>query len=236
MSLTGKADGKTLRGKINRLHELRGYSAYEVAVINGFEGTEEEWLESLKGEKGEKGDKGDKGANGSTPSLSNYYTKSETYQTFLPRNLEEAQEPPVFLFGGDTGGYCQFKASTTPQHNAIPYYDIDGILHSSQDLQWEDTQVITYGMLQGLFVRNYYVYIDEDGNLHLENISGEGDLTYDGVSADCFDNYTLCVLHVETDAGYKQVIGMRIDFAENAIYFGNDEYKLTSDSVITKLK
>lgn len=33
----------------------RGYSAYEVAVQNGFVGTEEEWLESLKGETGEPG-------------------------------------------------------------------------------------------------------------------------------------------------------------------------------------
>lgn len=49
MSLTGKINGKTVRGKINRLYELRGYSAYEVAVLNGFAGTEEEWLESLKG-------------------------------------------------------------------------------------------------------------------------------------------------------------------------------------------
>ena len=49
MSLTGKAEGKTLRGKINRLEELRGYNAYEVAVINGFSGTEEEWLASLQG-------------------------------------------------------------------------------------------------------------------------------------------------------------------------------------------
>lgn len=29
-----------------------GYSAYEIALTNGFEGTEEEWLESLKGEAG----------------------------------------------------------------------------------------------------------------------------------------------------------------------------------------
>lgn len=48
MSLTGKAEGKILRGKINRLDELRGYSAYEIALIHGFKGTEEEWLESLK--------------------------------------------------------------------------------------------------------------------------------------------------------------------------------------------
>lgn len=41
-----------------------GKSAYEIAVENGFEGTEQEWLESLKGEQGEKGDKGDTGEKG----------------------------------------------------------------------------------------------------------------------------------------------------------------------------
>ncbi len=38
-----------LRGKLKLLDAIMGYSAYEVAVLNGFEGTEEEWLESLKG-------------------------------------------------------------------------------------------------------------------------------------------------------------------------------------------
>lgn len=52
MSLIGKTAGKTLRGKINHLKTVVGYSAYEVAVINGFSGTEEEWLASLKGEDG----------------------------------------------------------------------------------------------------------------------------------------------------------------------------------------
>jgi hypothetical protein len=47
MSLTGNATGSALRGKINGLEKIRGYSAYEVALINGFEGTEEEWLASL---------------------------------------------------------------------------------------------------------------------------------------------------------------------------------------------
>src|SRR5699024_7525607 len=41
-----------------------GKSAYQVAVDNGFEGTEEEWLASLQGPKGPKGDKGDAGAEG----------------------------------------------------------------------------------------------------------------------------------------------------------------------------
>lgn len=38
-----------------------GLSAYDIAVKNGFVGTEAEWLESLKGEPGEKGESGDDG-------------------------------------------------------------------------------------------------------------------------------------------------------------------------------
>jgi hypothetical protein len=54
MSLEGKTTAtQKLLGKVNRLERLQGYSAYEVAVKNGFEGTEEEWLASLKGEKGD---------------------------------------------------------------------------------------------------------------------------------------------------------------------------------------
>lgn len=37
----------------------KGDSAYDIAIANGFKGTEAEWLLSLKGEKGEKGEKGD---------------------------------------------------------------------------------------------------------------------------------------------------------------------------------
>lgn len=41
-----------------------GKSAYEIAVGNGFEGTETEWLASLKGENGENGEDGATGATG----------------------------------------------------------------------------------------------------------------------------------------------------------------------------
>lgn len=45
--------GNTMRMKMN---DYRGLSAYEIAVQNGFEGTEKEWLASLKGEPGADGD------------------------------------------------------------------------------------------------------------------------------------------------------------------------------------
>lgn len=51
MSLTGNATGKVLRGRINRLDTLV-MSDYEIAVKNGFKGTEAEWLETLKPVRG----------------------------------------------------------------------------------------------------------------------------------------------------------------------------------------
>ena len=53
--------------------EASGKSAYEIAVENGFEGTEAEWLESLKGQNGSNGQdgkpgqQGPAGENGQTP-------------------------------------------------------------------------------------------------------------------------------------------------------------------------
>lgn len=65
MSLSGKARADNeLRGKVAMPETIHGYSAYEIAVINGFEGTEDEWLLSLKGAKGDKGDQGERGLQG----------------------------------------------------------------------------------------------------------------------------------------------------------------------------
>lgn len=68
------------KAKVDRMVEgTRGYNNYELAVQNGFEGTEEEWLASLKGDpftysdfteeqlaglKGPQGEQGDEGEQG----------------------------------------------------------------------------------------------------------------------------------------------------------------------------
>ena len=60
-----------------------GLSAYEIAVINGFSGSESEWLKSLVGPKGDKGDtgeqgpQGEKGEDGYTPVKGTDYWTSE---------------------------------------------------------------------------------------------------------------------------------------------------------------
>ena len=39
-----------LVGRYNGFKSVRGYSAYEIALLEGFNGTVEEWLDSLKGD------------------------------------------------------------------------------------------------------------------------------------------------------------------------------------------
>lgn len=49
---------------VTKISGSSGKSAYEIAVEEGFEGTQQEWLESLKGKDGAKGADGKDGING----------------------------------------------------------------------------------------------------------------------------------------------------------------------------
>ena len=68
--------------------ETKGDSAYDIAVKNGFEGTEAEWLESLKGTDGTDGKDGTDGVNGTDgkdaftlDELVNYYLENNPGST-----------------------------------------------------------------------------------------------------------------------------------------------------------
>ena len=86
-----------------------GLSAYQIAVKNGFKGTEQEWLDSLvgppgpagpagpkgeqgpQGEKGDKGDTGEAGTDGNTPVCGVDYFTDEDKEEFVntPRGVIE---------------------------------------------------------------------------------------------------------------------------------------------------
>ncbi len=74
--IQGEKGDRGLQGPEGKAGE-DGKSAYDIAVANGFSGTEKEWLASLKGEKGDKGDKGDKGAPGTGAGGSSEYIPSD---------------------------------------------------------------------------------------------------------------------------------------------------------------
>lgn len=89
------ATEEKMSGYLATVFAKDGKSAYEVAVKNGFEGTEAEWLESLKGEQGEqgiqgeKGDKGDTGTQGIQGEKGAKGDKGDafTYSDFTPEQL-----------------------------------------------------------------------------------------------------------------------------------------------------
>lgn len=66
-----------------------GASAYEIAVQNGFTGTESQWLLSLKGEKGDKGEQGVQGDKGEKGDKGDAFT----YADFTPTQIAELQKP-----------------------------------------------------------------------------------------------------------------------------------------------
>lgn len=95
---SGSTNVKVLNGK-NGSDGADGKSAYELAVENGFEGTEEEWLESLKGESGKNGESGEKGDTGLTPNIQigTVTTLEPDQQATVERTGDN--ENPVFNFG-----------------------------------------------------------------------------------------------------------------------------------------
>lgn len=65
MRFKGRAESYIeMKGSLSIPDMIQGKSAYEIALLNGFEGTEKEWLASLKGEQGEQGEQGEKGEAG----------------------------------------------------------------------------------------------------------------------------------------------------------------------------
>lgn len=69
IEVTGEASIVEVSGEPSVIEEtvaLDGKSAYEVALLNGFVGTEAQWLASLKGDKGDIGDTGAQGVPGAT--------------------------------------------------------------------------------------------------------------------------------------------------------------------------
>lgn len=92
--VTFKREIADMQDQISKI--TNGKSAYEVAVDNGFIGTEAEWLASLKGDKGDKGDKGEPGTNGTD------YVLSEADKTEIANMVINQLDSEIMaILGGD---------------------------------------------------------------------------------------------------------------------------------------
>lgn len=99
---------------------INGKSAFEIAVENGFVGTETEWLESLKGKDGAvgpQGEQGPPGKDGVTPDMSEYSTKAD-YED-LQRKLQSLQDSAMDYILGLTNRCDSLNSSIQEKEEEI---------------------------------------------------------------------------------------------------------------------
>jgi len=97
--------------KIASVHDgADGASAYEIAVENGYTGTEAEWLSSLKGEKGDTGEQGLQGIQGE---------KGDQGEPGAPGEKGERGEPGTPGEKGERGEKGEKGDAGTPGKNGV---------------------------------------------------------------------------------------------------------------------
>ena len=99
--------------------DVSGLSAYDIAVANGFVGTEAAWLASLKGERGSKGEQGQPGDSAYQIAQKNGFqgTEEEWLATLAQAALEESAEmtPP----SGEESNYDAYGFGIIMPHSGM---------------------------------------------------------------------------------------------------------------------
>ena len=92
------ADGETSATLHNGANGEKGSSAYQIAVEQGYQGSESDWLSSLKGDKGEKGNTGAKG----NPGQNGAEGKS-AYAIAVEHGYENSEDEWLLSLKGEKG-------------------------------------------------------------------------------------------------------------------------------------
>ncbi len=204
---------------------VRGKSAYEIAVDNGFKGSEKAWLESLKGETGDKGQNGKDGVDGENFNAG--YTAEKLY--------EELYEKGEF-----TGSFAEFvKEYFGTSHTTTDYQRlVNEAMLSSCDIFCEYDTAKGEGGSAGsgviysldkengdcLIITNFHVVYAEDGVTSnkiaskitallygSESKDGEISCTYVGGSA----KYDIALLSVKGSEVIKKSALKAIEFTDS---------------------
>lgn len=195
-----------------------GKSAYEIAVDNGFEGSEQEWLASLKGDRGDKGQDGTSGKNGTD------LTAEGLFKFAVSKGLYEDTEEGYKKFLKDYGSNVSDTSSTVEKVSAVCLNQVVSIycpLDSGVQLgsgvcykmdrenniayiitNYHVVSVETNGTVAPAGIIKIYTYGNETiavSNGSVDYGLGAIDATYIGGSA----AYDLAVLKVEGDAFAK---------------------------------
>lgn len=166
-----------------------GLSAYEIALKNGFVGTESEWLISLKGKDG---------ADGISPEVSGFATTEYVEERLseilvILENLPTASTVTLFSYGEDVPDIYGSSIFTIYQNgiqdlngyirNNKPFCSVDNgyaLSYNQTDFGWDgqvytaSTQAVSISE-NSAFVITYQSGAAEDGRLYLIPASGKSD-------------------------------------------------------------
>ena len=182
------ADGETsatLHHGANGEKGTDGKSAYQIAVEQGYQGSESDWLSSLKGDKGEKGNTGAKG----NPGQDGADGKS-AYAIAVEHGYEDSEEKSLKGEKGDTGergekGDAGVAGKDGFSPIAAVAKDGSAVTITITDVNGTTTVTLTEGTAVDLTPYAKTVYVDEK----VQELSDS--LTY------TLQEHTLSITHLE---------------------------------------
>ena len=176
------ADGETsatLHNGANGEKGSDGKSAYQIAVEQGYQGSESDWLSSLKGDKGEKGNTGAKG----NPGQDGAEGKS-AYAIAVEHGYEDSEEKWLLSLKGEKGDTgADGKDGFSPIANVVK--DGSVITITITDKNGTTTVTLTEGAAVDLAPYAKVTYVDEK----VQELSDS--LTY------ILQEHTLSITHLE---------------------------------------
>ena len=186
---------------------IDGKSAYEIAIANGFFGTESEWLESLKGSDGKDGTDGQPGKDGVdgkdgvTPDMSDNPNKADFEE--LQQKIQSLQDSTMDYIMGLTSRCDSFDADTQQLRDSVQF-----------DFQTKEEEILAL----------------ETRIIALESRSGIEYITVFSSGSDALQIYGESVYTYYND-GYRSLAGFAESYphfccAENdyALYFNQSDF------------
>ena len=186
---------------------IDGKSAYEIAIANGFFGTESEWLESLKGSDGKDGTDGQPGKDGVdgkdgvTPDMSDYPNKADFEE--LQQKIQSLQDSTMDYIMGLTSRCDSFDAEAQQLRDSVQF-----------DFQTKEEEILAL----------------ETRIIALESRSGIEYITVFSSGSDALQIYGESVYTYYND-GYRSLAGFAESYphfccAENdyALYFNQSDF------------
>lgn len=204
-----------------------GKSAYQVAVDNGFVGTEQQWLASLKGDKGDKGDSGINGKSAYQIAVDNGFSgtetewieslkgdKGDTKLTFVgvcesAKNEQNKEATVDNGFKLEKGVRVAIKYSQSNTFNATASNPITLNVNNTgaKNIYYNNSATPTGANTTAFGYANRYVYYIYDGNYWV----------FDGTSYDNGTNYsTMSVDELTTGTASSNRV-LRADYLHQAI-------------------